>query len=169
MNERVGTAQRGTVLDLLSRALEEGYLELAEYEERMVSVQAARTVADLTRPLADLPAQFRWYPHPPAGAATAPLVRPSVGRPGQAGQLGQAGTERGEERDTWVAALILGIVSLPLSLCLGAGVLPGTVAILLGRPRRGRSHQVRATIGMVLGVVGVALSSVMIVSAFVID
>ncbi|WP_346259641.1 DUF1707 domain-containing protein [Plantactinospora sp. ZYX-F-223] len=166
MNERVGTAQRGTVLDLLSRALEEGYLELAEYEERMVSVQAARTVADLTRPLADLPAQFRWYPHPPAGAAAAPLVRPPGGRPGQ---LGQVGTERGEERDTWVAALILGIVSLPLSLCLGAGVLPGAVAILLGRPRRGRSHQVRATIGMVLGVVGVALSSVMIVSAFVVD
>ncbi|WP_225947005.1 DUF1707 and DUF4190 domain-containing protein [Plantactinospora soyae] len=204
MDERVGTAQRNTVLELLSRALEEGYLDLSEYEERMTSVHTARTVGDLVRPLVDLPSQFRWDPRPyPAPAAPAPApVRPTqpVGwldeaptwptQPGWTGQRGwttdpgwspQPGwsarppwagppaspgppTEDGRSRA--IAALTLGLVSLPMSICLGAGLLLGVPAIILGWPRRGRPQSANATAGLALGLVGTAVSVVMIAMLF---
>jgi hypothetical protein len=214
MDERVGTAQRNTVLELLSRALEEGYLDLSEYEERMTSVHTARTVGDLVRPLVDLPSQFRWDPRGPLtpGAPAPAQVRPTQptgwldesptwsrqpGWPGQSGRTNPPGwmpqpgwtarspwagpsvspglpvppggsTDDGHGRS--VAALALGLVSLPMSICLGAGLLLGIPAIILGWPRRGgRRQSPNATAGLVLGLVGTAVSLVMIAMLFTDD
>jgi hypothetical protein len=53
---RVSDADRGEVQDRLSRAHDIGQLDLAEFDERVKSVWAARTRADLQRITADLPA-----------------------------------------------------------------------------------------------------------------
>ncbi|MFC6023320.1 DUF1707 and DUF4190 domain-containing protein [Plantactinospora solaniradicis] len=205
MDERVGTAQRNTVLELLSQALEQGYLDLSEYEERMTSVHTARTVGDLVRPLVDLPSQFRWDPRghfapgAPAPAQARP-VQPSgwldesptwSSQPGWTGQPARTSQPGWQPRPGWtagspwagsptppggatddghgrsVAALALGLVSLPMSICLGAGLLLGIPAIILGWPRRGgRRQSPNATAGLVLGLVGTAVSLVMIATLF---
>ncbi|MBF9127960.1 hypothetical protein I0C86_02955 [Plantactinospora sp. S1510] len=66
-----------------------------------------------------------------------------------------------------VAALVLGLVSLLMSVCLGAGLLLGVPAIILGWPRRGGRHQPAiATAGLVLGLVGTAVSLLTVAMLF---
>jgi hypothetical protein len=64
---RVSDVERGRVQDRLRRAHDVGQLDLAEFDERVKSVWAARTRAELARATADLP-------EPPA-AATVPARR----------------------------------------------------------------------------------------------
>ncbi|MET9300083.1 DUF1707 domain-containing protein [Micromonospora aurantiaca] len=140
-NERIGTAQRLAALEGLSKALEDGYLDLAEYEQRMMAVQSARTVNDLIAQVVDLPAQFQWNPHqmvtrqmtPPLGSGQSPKNAP--------------------------LALGLGIASVPVSMCLGFGLVLGCIAIFLGRRgiKDGENYSY-SLVGIVLGIAGVVLS-----------
>jgi hypothetical protein len=50
------------VLELLSRALSEGYLALDEFEHRSDQVNTAKLVSELTSQVKDLPLQFHWEP-----------------------------------------------------------------------------------------------------------
>lgn len=53
---RISDADRQAVADRLRAAHAEGYLDLAEYDERLTEVWRMRTRADLGRVTADLPA-----------------------------------------------------------------------------------------------------------------
>ena len=52
---RIGDAERNQTAEALKRHCTEGHLTLDEYSERLDEVFAARTYADLTRSLRDLP------------------------------------------------------------------------------------------------------------------
>ncbi|WP_328350721.1 DUF1707 domain-containing protein [Mycobacterium sp. NBC_00419] len=52
---RVGDHDRTATADLLSQALAQGYMDLAEYETRVQAAFAAQTTDDLRRIVADLP------------------------------------------------------------------------------------------------------------------
>lgn len=139
-HERVGTAQRTIVLELLSKAVGEGYLDLDEYEARVVRVTEGRTVAALLVVVADLPAHLRWDP-----AQSMPRSRHDRQR---------------ESAATYaLAGLALGAASLPLSLCFGAGGIAGVIAVVFAR--MGMQHEEsrsKAVTGLVLGIVGIAVS-----------
>jgi hypothetical protein len=142
MDSRIGHVQRSEVLDLLSRALGEGYLSLDEYEQRLTAANSARFAAELVRQVADLPQQYRWDP-----AASQ-----------QASMHAQQAAET-KARTFATSALIFGIVALPLSVCVIGGAL-GVVAILLSRPRsQSTSARTPAIIGRVLGITSIALSA----------
>jgi hypothetical protein len=139
-HQRVGHAQRGAVPDLLNRALEEGYLDLHEYEARMPRVTEARTVRALYAQVADLPPQFRWDPRhlPPAGA-----------------------NDRKRERadNEALVSLIIGVVAVPSTLCLGVGGIMGIVGGVFGiRAMRDGGNTPQAVTGIVLGLISVALA-----------
>jgi hypothetical protein len=139
VDERIGTAHRLTVLDLLSKALEHGFLDLAEYEQRMTIVNSAKTASVLMEQVSDLPPQFRWDPRQ---SAIPPVVQATGSN----------------ESIAPMTALVLGIISIPASVCLGAGALFGAGAIVLGRIGMRTPQSQRASIGVVLGIIGVALS-----------
>ncbi|SHN36243.1 DUF1707 SHOCT-like domain-containing protein [Cryptosporangium aurantiacum] len=64
---RVGDAERQAVVTRLKAALDEGRLDLHEFDERAAAAYAAKTESDLTPLTADLPEQ-----HPqPASSVTA--------------------------------------------------------------------------------------------------
>lgn len=76
---RAGDADRQAVADRLKTALDEGRLDLHEYDERLQKTYAARTYADLDGLLDDLPgtvppqrSQVAAYQPPDAPAASAP-------------------------------------------------------------------------------------------------
>jgi hypothetical protein len=128
------------VLDLLSRAVEEGYLDLDEYEVRVVRVTEGKTISALYAQVADLPAQFRWDP-------SRPLPK------------GRQEREQDAASSMAVVSLALGAAAIPTSLCFGAGGIVGIAAIFFAR--RGLRDDVgrsKALAGMVLGIVGIALS-----------
>jgi hypothetical protein len=129
---RVVTAERSEVIGLLTRALDEGHLDLDRYDARVAAVGTATFTSELVAQLDDLPPEYAWLP-PTA-------VVPSGARPGSGR-----------------AALVLGILALPTSFCVLGGVL-GIVAIVLsfrGDRPRGLSP---ALVGRVFGIVGVVLS-----------
>jgi uncharacterized protein DUF1707 len=76
---RISDADRERAAARLQQALAEGRITLAELEERLSVVYAARYAADLLPPFADLPGDRIV---PPAAAAVAPLDRPLVLRTG---------------------------------------------------------------------------------------
>ncbi len=138
--ERVGHAQRTTVLDLLGRAVAEGYLDLDEYEGRVAAVSISRTVADLYAAVADLPPPFRWDPAQP---------------------MPKSRHERDRESAASMAlmSVILGAVSIPTSLCVGTGGLLGLIAVVLaGKGMLDDESRTKAVAGMVLGIIGFAMS-----------
>jgi hypothetical protein len=139
-HERVGNAQRTTVLDLLSRAVAEGYLDLDEYELRVVRVTEGKTVAQLYAVVSDLPPPFRWDPVQPMPKSKQERDRESAG--------------------SWaIASLALGAASIPTSMCLGAGGIAGIAAVILARKGlRDEASRSKAVTGMVLGIVGIAFS-----------
>lgn len=137
LRERVGTDQRIAVLDLLSRALVDGYLDLPEYDRRSVVAYSAVTVGDLVAQLADLPRQFHWFP-----------VAPLVARP--------APVERGAMAGV---ALSLGVAAIPTAFCVGFGGLLGIAAVLLGGlATRDRRQYAMGVSAMVLGSLGIGLA-----------
>lgn len=78
---RAGDGDRERVAAQLKRALDEGRLDLSEYDERLQKTYAARTYADLNGLLDDLPgavppqhSQVNPYSPPPA-----PLSAPAAG------------------------------------------------------------------------------------------
>jgi len=168
--ERVGTVERGTVLDLLSRALQEGYLELGEYDTRITAVHSARTVGDLMGQVADLPPAFRWPPQPlpvvggpvagaPVGAVVTPYPTPVGGfvtpHPARETSHGMA-----------IASAVLGSISLVTAFCSGIGVVFGIVAVVLAiRPMKAKDKTAR--VGMALGLAGIALSAAVYVLALI--
>jgi len=76
---RVGDAERQAVVARLQSALDEGRLDLHEFDERAGKAYAAKTQADLAPLTADLPAQPGNTPRPPvrggAAAGGAPAKR----------------------------------------------------------------------------------------------
>jgi hypothetical protein len=135
-HERVGTAQRTIVLELLSRAVGEGYLDLDEYEVRAARVTEGKTVSALYTAVADLPPQFRWDPNQSV---------PKTGRD----------KARESAHTMAVVSIALGAASIPLSMCLGAGGIAGIIAIVLGRlGMRDDENRSKALIGLILGLLG---------------
>jgi hypothetical protein len=144
MYERVGNAQRTHVIDLLNKAVVEGYLDLHEYEQRMITASSAATQGELVAQLWDLPAEYRWDP----AQATRHPAR--------------------QHADTLaLLSLILGSTSLPLSLCFGVGGLPGAAALVLSiLGMRSSRHYGMAIGGFVTGLLGVLLSIAMVLFWF---
>src|SRR6185436_5525629 len=103
-DERVGDAQRTAALDLLTQAVEEGFLDLPEYEQRMVIVTSARVSSELVSQLGDLPARFRWDPR-----RALPLPRPGPAMP----------MSRATRQMLSTMALVLGSLSIPAAICYG--------------------------------------------------
>ena len=82
---RAGDSDRQSVVDQLKKALDEGRLDLSEYDERLQKTYAAKTYEDLDGLLDDLPGtvpvrhsqvQPAQPAPPPVGA---PVARPSAG------------------------------------------------------------------------------------------
>jgi hypothetical protein len=74
---RAGDGDRKAVADQLKAALEEGRLDLSEYDERLQKTYGAKTYGDLQGLLTDLPntvppahSQVQGYQAPPAPSAT---------------------------------------------------------------------------------------------------
>lgn len=143
-HERVGNSQRAAVLELLSRALEEGYLDLDEYETRFIAVSQAKTVGELYTSVSDLPTTLRTDPR-------------------QSSLTSGASRRRDGADDMALVALILGAVSIPTSLMM-AGLLVGAAAVVFARlGLRSQTSRHKAAIGMALGIVGMVLSAVLII------
>ncbi|MFI2712227.1 DUF1707 domain-containing protein [Micromonospora sp. NPDC018662] len=140
-NERIGTAHRVAVLENLSKALEQGYLELGEYEQRMMAVQSAKTINDLLSQVVDLPAEFQWNPQNGGSRQAYQVVNP------------------GQPRSNAPLALGLGIASVPVSVCFGIGLILGGTAIFLGRQglKSGENFSY-SLVGIIMGAVGVVFS-----------
>jgi hypothetical protein len=130
-DERVATAERSEVIALLGRALDEGHLAVDEHDARVAAVGSATYTSDLLAQLHDLPPEFAWLPP----AAVAPARPTGSGR----------------------AALILGLLSVPLSFCVVGGIL-GIVAIVLSLRGERRPGFTPTLVGRVFGIVGVVLS-----------
>jgi hypothetical protein len=155
VNERVGTTERNHVADLLGKALEGGYIELAEYEQRMTAATAARRSDELVAQTADLPAEFQWSPRQQIMPGTPPPV--------------DYGTAERNTRTTAVASLILAIVSLPLAICYGIGGIFALAAIVLSRPgMRSRTNYGISIAGLVIGIAGVLFAIAMLVLLLVV-
>jgi hypothetical protein len=79
---RAADADRQLAADRLRAAIDEGRLDLHEYDERLQRAYAAKTYGDLDALLADLPAAAAVVPAPaqaPVPAAPAPLDRRAAG------------------------------------------------------------------------------------------
>jgi hypothetical protein len=140
---RVGTVERTQVLGLLGEALDAGLLPIEEYDARVVAVGTANHAAELRRQLGDLPPEYAWE----EPDATLPAAdRGSATKP--------ASTAAGR------VALILGIASVPLSICVIGGIL-GVLAVLASArsspPAAGR-RITAALVGRVFGILGIVLS-----------
>jgi hypothetical protein len=141
---RVGTVERAQVLGLLGEALDAGLLPIEEYDARVVAVGTANHAAELRRQLGDLPPEYAW--EEPDAAPSPAADRGSAAKP--------ASTAAGR------VALILGIASVPLSICVIGGIL-GVLAVLASArsapPAPGR-RVTAALVGRVFGILGIVLS-----------
>lgn len=75
---RVGDRDRENTADLLSHALAQGYVDLAEYETRVQAAFAAENTEQLRRVLADLPVDHLRRTDPRRVAARKQAARASV-------------------------------------------------------------------------------------------
>jgi hypothetical protein len=128
-DRRVGHAERTQVLGLLGNASEAGLLPLGDYDNRVVAVGTATYASQLRLQVADLPPAYAWI----EPAAPPPGASPAAGR----------------------IALIFGIASVPMSICLIGGIL-GILAVIASR--NAAPGVSPALLGRVLGIVGIALS-----------
>lgn len=87
---RAGDSDRQAVADKLKRALDEGRLDLAEYDDRLQKTYAAKTYGDLDALLEDLP-----------GSAVSPQPRADP-EPAAAGPPPQKGSSRGGQLAPWL-------------------------------------------------------------------
>lgn len=143
---RVSDADRETVVAHLTVAVAEGRLTLEEFSERSQLAYASRTWGELTRLVDDLPEL--------PGADTSPAAAVSA-TAGQASNLP-------------LAALIVGIASIPLTSCAVLGGVAGLLAIVLGVAALRNDgqgvpgHRGMAIAGLLCGSFGVVLQGVMI-------
>jgi hypothetical protein len=140
---RAGDADRERVAERLRVALEEGRLNLHEYDERLGQAYAARTYADLDALVADIPgaapASGSLTPAAPAGAA-ARWQQDAGGRYPDATRRWLA-----QEWSSWIPAVAVCVAIWAVASVLGAGwtyFWPGWVAgpwgaLLLVRSIRG--------------------------------
>ena len=77
---RVGDAERQAVVSRLQAALDEGRLDLHEFDERAALAYAAKTEADLVPLTEDLPAQPGNTPRPPVAGGAVPTAVPAQRR-----------------------------------------------------------------------------------------
>jgi hypothetical protein len=131
-DERIGTVHRTQVIDQLSTAFGEGLLTTEQYDSRVVAVSTATYASDLLATVQDLPPRLQWDPR-----NAAPPTPPN--------------------RNAGRTALILGVVSVPLSFCLLGWIL-GIAAIVMSTRGRGAAGVGPALIGRVLGIISVVLS-----------
>jgi hypothetical protein len=136
---RAGDSDRQAVADKLKQALDEGRLDLGEYDERLRRTYAAKTYGELKGLLDDLPGIA------PSRAATAPAPpAPPPASSARAGQLVRAGL--GGFGGIFVVGTVIWLVS-----SIGSGhvqyfwpvwlLIPmalGLLGRLDGRDRRGR-------------------------------
>ena len=80
---RAGDGDRQAVADKLKQALDEGRLDLVEYDERLQKTYAAKTYGDLKGLLDDLPGVT------PSPAAAAPVALPGAPLPAPSSRAGQ--------------------------------------------------------------------------------
>ena len=83
---RAGDSDRQAVADKLKQAMDEGRLDLAEYDERLQKAYAAKTYGDLKGLLDDLPSATvpqRVTPTEPVPQQAAPVPQLSSARAGQ--------------------------------------------------------------------------------------
>lgn len=84
---RAGDKDRQAVADKLKHALDEGRLDLAEYDERLQKTYAAKTYGELDGLLADVPGAGLTLQPPvssePVPRAAAPVPQRPSSRPGQ--------------------------------------------------------------------------------------
>jgi hypothetical protein len=113
-NVRVGREHREAVVELLTQALEAGYLDLSEFDVRMQAVTSAKVVGELVSQVKDLPPQFHWFPSMTKIEST---------------KEPQAGLKLSHVPLT-VITFILGIFSVVFSLC-GVGGILGVAAVIL--------------------------------------
>jgi Domain of unknown function (DUF1707) len=86
---RAADSDREAVADKLKQALDEGRLDLAEYDERLQQTYAAKTYGDLDGLLADLPGGAV-TPRKPANATSVPPSAAPAKPSARAGQLVRA-------------------------------------------------------------------------------
>ncbi|MFJ2957126.1 DUF1707 and DUF4190 domain-containing protein [Streptomyces sp. NPDC087270] len=134
-----GDADREHAVDILKEAYTEGRLRPEEYDERIGWAYQARTYADLDRITADIPHapahRAPPQPYPPVPLTFAPVPRTN-----------SAAT----------AALVCGILGF---LTLGVTSLPAVICghVARGQIRRTGQHgDGQATVGLVLGYLGLA-------------
>jgi hypothetical protein len=148
---RVSNADRESVVARLSAAVAEGRLTLDEFSERSQLAYGSRTWGELAHLVDDLPAP------PIADTRSAAAVSTAAG---QASKIP-------------LAALIVGITSIPLTSCAVLGGVAGLVAIVLGIAalRNGGQgvpgQRGMALAGLLCGLFGVVLQGAVI--AFFVD
>jgi hypothetical protein len=87
---RAGDGDRQAVADKLKQALDEGRLDLVEYDERLQRTYAAKTYGDLNGLLDDLPGTAV-SPHPAVSTDATPAeAAPPPASPARGGQLVRA-------------------------------------------------------------------------------
>jgi hypothetical protein len=128
---RIGHDERTYVLGLLTGAQTAGLLTLDEYDARVTHVGTATYASELADQLTGLPEPYVW------DVPAEPPPTPSSGR----------------------AALILGIASVPMSLCVIGGLL-GLLAVIASRHARvpGGPRITAGFVGRISGIIGIVLS-----------
>ncbi|GIM92285.1 DUF1707 SHOCT-like domain-containing protein [Paractinoplanes toevensis] len=142
-DHRVGPAERTQVLGLLGNAFEAGVLPVGDYDARVTAVGTATHASQLRLQISDLPPAYAWGELPPLP----PEATPASGR----------------------IALVLGIASVPMSVC-GIGFLLGLLAVIASRgggPEPGGPRVTPALIGRIFGFIGIALSIVAVVAVLI--
>ena len=146
-----GTADRERAIDVLKAGFAEGRLTLAEHDDRVARVYAARTYGELAPLVADLPAGLQgsvpYYlatGYPAAGAPVPPVINSLA-----------------------VASLICGLAEVPT---LGLSALP--VVVLGARARQeiretSQRGEALAVAGLVLGWTALALFSVAVLGIMI--
>lgn len=105
---RIGNPEREQVISWLQEALDEGRLEVAEFDERIAAVYAAKTQSELTPVTSDLPP-------PRSGRSAPPAPEPTTGE-----REGSGGRDKRRGNGAWVSwativlvnVVIWGIVSI---------------------------------------------------------
>ncbi|GGR83920.1 hypothetical protein GCM10010169_30210 [Micromonospora fulviviridis] len=111
---RAADADREVTAERLRVALEEGRLNLHEYDERLARAYGAKTYADLDEVVADLPG-----PAPAQRAAVAPAPPPPPPVAGNGGPV--AGTARGRLLGLWTPWLRVAGILVPIWLLVSIG------------------------------------------------
>jgi DUF1707 SHOCT-like domain len=142
---RVSDAEREAIVARLNAATAEGRLTLEEFSDRARRAYESRTWGELARLVDDLPAPQPW--------ATTPATMPTVvARPAA------------DQSDTVPRlALICGIVSIPMGVCVPFGSLVGIAGIVLGiaglrsTAHGAATHRGTALAGLICGAIGLVV------------